>query len=76
MEGDVTARKPDAGQGTAISLEAGMLLVHHTLGAGADPCLQLDFLLREWRVIRRAGAELDEVSNVFNAYWAYIREGM
>ena len=35
-----------------------------------------DFLLREWRTIRRAAAEMREVSNVFEAYWSYIREGL
>ena len=32
-----------------------------------------DRLLREWRTIRRAGAEMREVSIVFEAYWSYIR---
>lgn len=37
---------------------------------------QQDFMLGDWRTIRRAGADHREVSVTFEAYWALIRKGM
>lgn len=57
-------------------MKQGWRIAKDTMVLENDVQRDQDFMFREWRTIRRAGADLGEASRVFNAYWTYIRAGL